>query len=61
MGTTRAGKTAYLAEEIRNAEEELCTQCNHCVAACLTRRLHCKSRFPAGDGGTRQPVCIRWT
>ncbi len=39
-----------IAEEIPVWKEELCTQCNHCVAACALTRRFVRNRFPAGDG-----------
>ncbi len=38
----RAGKKRNIAEEIPIWKEELCTQCNHCVAACPHSAIRAK-------------------
>nr|VUD24230.1 pyruvate-flavodoxin oxidoreductase [Salmonella sp. NCTC 7297] len=60
MGTTRWEKR-NIAEEIPVWKEELCTQCNHCVAACPHSAIRGESHIPRRRWRTRQPACIRWT
>lgn len=56
MGTTRWEKR-NIAEEIPIWKEELCTQCNHCVAACPHSAIRAKVGPSAGNGrGTGQPA-----
>nr|WP_322785054.1 4Fe-4S dicluster domain-containing protein [Klebsiella grimontii] len=45
MGTTRWEKR-NIAEEIPIWKEELCTQCNHCVAACPHSAIRAKVVSP---------------
>ncbi|STP76876.1 pyruvate-flavodoxin oxidoreductase [Escherichia coli] len=58
MGTTRWEKR-NIAEEIPIWKEELCTQCNHCVAACPHSAIRAKV-VPPEAMETPLPACIRW-
>lgn len=59
MGTTRWEKR-NIAEEIPIWKEELCTQCNHCVAACphsaIRAKVVSRTRWKMP-----RPACILWT
>lgn len=58
MGTTRWEKR-NIAEEIPIWKEELCTQCNHCVAACPHSAIRAKV-VPPEAMENALPACIRW-
>jgi pyruvate-ferredoxin/flavodoxin oxidoreductase len=58
MGTTRWEKR-NIAEEIPIWKEELCTQCNHCVAACPHSAIRAKVVSPEAMEAAR-PACTRW-
>ncbi len=59
MGTTRWEKR-NIAEEIPIWKEALCTQCNHCVAACPHSAIRAKV-VARKRWRTPLPVCTRWT
>jgi pyruvate-ferredoxin/flavodoxin oxidoreductase len=59
MGTTRWEKR-NIAEEIPVWKEALCTQCNHCVAACPHSAIRAKVVAPEAMEKAR-PACIPWT
>lgn len=58
MGTTRWEKR-NIAEEIPIWKEALCTQCNHCVAACPHSAIRAKV-VARKRWRTPLPACIRW-
>jgi pyruvate-ferredoxin/flavodoxin oxidoreductase len=57
MGTTRWEKR-NIAEEIPVWKEELCTQCNHCVAACPHSAIRAKVVPPQAMDAA--PACTPW-